>query len=307
MKSGKAALTALHLFLVWALMTAVVPSLGFGLVLTAWGGGVGATVPVVGLGVPLTVGLLVAAGIPARTVVPLCGSVPQRLGWAVMVFVLGTLGVLAGLAAYSGNVDLGSAGTRIALTGLPYTVAAAFFVPSRQVRLGALAVLAAVVVYAGFVGPAQTQQHQSEREVARYRERSELLYLGAAPRGMEVSRAEVGAGSFIVEYRPVRQGEELGYVGLTVRSPVSPPPRCPEHAEEGVTCTETNGEMLTVREFSGGTRAVTLTRRYPTTEVEVASQTLDEVGLRHLLDTLHPLSEQELEKLMREKKISARN
>ncbi|UQA92574.1 hypothetical protein [Streptomyces halobius] len=194
MNSGRRALTALHLFLVWALMAAVVPTLGFRLVLSDWGGGAGVTVPVFALGVPLTGGLLATAGLPARTVVPLCGSAPQRLGWAVLVFVLGTLGVLAGLAAYGGDVDLGSANTRIALTGVPYAVAAAFFVPSRWVRLGALVALAAAVAYGGFVGPAQARQRRHEAEVARYREKSELLYLGAAPPGMQVSRAEVGPG-----------------------------------------------------------------------------------------------------------------
>ncbi|MFC5674322.1 hypothetical protein [Streptomyces incanus] len=152
MTSGRGALTALHLFLVWATMTAAVPPLGFGLLVTAWGGGTGAAAPILALGVPLTVGLLATAGIPAQTVVPLCGSVPQRLGWAVLVFVLGTLGVLAGLAAYAGGVDLGSASTRIALTGAPYAVAAAFFVPGRWVRLGAVGALAAGVAYGGFVG-----------------------------------------------------------------------------------------------------------------------------------------------------------
>lgn len=169
MTSGRRALTALHLFMVWATMAAVAPALGFGPVISAWGGGADATVPVLALGVPLMVGLLTTAGIPVRTVVPLCGSVSQRLGWAVLVFVLGTLGILAGLAAYGENVDLGSASTRIVLTGVPYAVAAAFFVPSRWVRLGALAVLAAGVAYGGFVGPALAQQGQDEAEVARYR------------------------------------------------------------------------------------------------------------------------------------------
>ncbi|MFD0381502.1 hypothetical protein ACFQ2B_00855 [Streptomyces stramineus] len=189
MDNSRGALTALHLFLVWVTMAAVMPTLGFGLVVTAWGGGAGATVPVFVLGVPLLVGLLVMAGIPARTVVPLCGSLSRRLGWAVLVLLLGTLGVLAGLAAYGSDVDLGSAGVRIALTGAPYAVAAALFVPDRRVRLGALAVLAAGVAYGGFVSPAQAQQRRHEAEVARYREHPELLYLGAAPAGMEVSRA----------------------------------------------------------------------------------------------------------------------
>ncbi|MFV5997973.1 hypothetical protein ACNPQM_37765 [Streptomyces sp. NPDC056231] len=304
MASGRGALTALHLFLVWATMAAVVPALGFGLVVTAWGGGAGATVPIFALGVPLMVGVLATAGVPVRTVVPLCGSVPQRLGWAVLVFVLGTLGILAGLAAYGENVVLGSASTRILLTGVPYAVAAAFFVPSRWVRLGTLAVLAAGVAYGGFIGPAQAHQRQDEAEVARYREHPELLYLGAAPPGMQVSHAEVGRASFGVDYRSVREGYELGYVGLTVRPPLTPAPRCAELAEKGVACTvDAHGEMLMVRDFPGGGRAVTLIRRHRNAEVEVTSQTLDEAGLRHLLNTLHPLSDTELEKLMREKKI----
>ncbi|MEU5302855.1 hypothetical protein ACH4YO_32620 [Streptomyces noursei] len=307
MKSGRGALTALHLLLVWAAMAAVLPALGFGLVLRAWGGGAVATVPLFALGVPLVVGLLATAGIPMRTVVPLCSSVPRRLGWAALVFVLGTLGVLAGLAAYAGGVDLGSAHTRIALAGVPYAVAAAFFVPSRWVRLGALAVLAAAVTYGGFVGPAQARQRQHQAEVARYREHPELLYLGAAPPGMQVSRAEAGPASFNVDYRPVREGYESGYVGLTMRSAFTPPPRCPEPAEKDATCTvDTHGEMLTVHAFPDGTRAVTLIRRHGNVEAEVTSQTLDETGLRRVLNTLHPLSDTELEALMREKKIDRR-
>jgi hypothetical protein len=306
MTSGRRVLTALHLFLVWAAMAAAVPPLGFGLLVAGWGGGAGAAALLFVLGVPLTVGLLATAGIPARTVVPLCGSARQRLRWAVLVFVLGTLGVLAGLAAYGEDVGLGSAGTRIALTGAPYAVAAAFFVPGRWVRLGAVAALAAGVVYGGFVGPAQSQQLQHEAEVARYREHPELLYLGAAPPGMRVSHAWVGPASFSVDYRGVRE-DEFAYVALTVRSLLMPTARCSELVEEGVTCTvDVHGVMRRVRDLPGGGRDVTLTRRDRNAEAEVTSQTLDEPGLRHLLDTLHPLSDTELEKLMREKKIDHR-
>ncbi|MFF1906454.1 hypothetical protein [Kitasatospora sp. NPDC058218] len=102
-----------------------------------------------------------------------------------------------------------------------------------------------------------------------------------------MSRAEAGPGFFTVDYRPVRPGEEP--------------------AEEGVACAvDAHGEILTVREFSGGSRAVTLVRRYPNRDVEVSSQTLDEPGLRHFLDTLHPLSDAESETLMRERKIDHR-
>lgn len=72
-----------------------------------------------------------------------------------------------------------------------------------------------------------------------------------------------------------------------------------------MTCTvDAHGEMRTVERITGGVRAVTLARRHGGTEVEISSQSLDEAGLRHVLDTLHPLSDTELEKLMREKAIT---
>lgn len=303
MTSERRALTALHLLLVWVTMAAAVPVLGFGLVMSAWGGGSGATAPVYALGVPLLVGLLVVVGSAAGSVTPLCGSLPQRIGWAAVVFVLGTLGVLAGLHAYGEDVDLGGAGTRIALTGAPYAVAAAFFVPSRWVRLGAVAALAAAVAYGGFIGPAQAQQRRHEADVARYREHPELLHLGAAPTGLQVSHVEVGPAYVVVEYRPVRQ-DEFAYVSLTMRFPVTPAPRCPEVMEKDATCAvDAHGEIRMVRDIPGGDRSVTLTRRHGKAEAQVTSQTLDEPGLRRLLNTLHPLSDTELERLMREKKI----
>ncbi|MFE7767233.1 hypothetical protein [Streptomyces sp. NPDC057438] len=304
MTSGRGALTAFHLLLVWATMTAAVPTLGFGLLMTGWGGGMGAAALFFVLGVPLTVVLLATAGLPAGPVVPLCAATSRRYGWASLVFVLGTLGVLAGLAAYGSDVDLGSAGTRIALTGVPYTVAAAFFVPSRWVRLGATAVLGAGVVYGGFVGPEQAQQRRYTAEIARYRERPELLYLGDTPPGMRVSHAEVGPGQFQVDYGPA-QPDESGYVGLTVRSPLTPKARCALLVQKDVTCTvDERGEMRIASDLPGGRSDIRLIRRHHGAEVEVSSQTLDEPGLRHLLDTLHPLSDDELEQMMRDETIA---
>ncbi|MFE9681396.1 hypothetical protein [Streptomyces sp. NPDC006285] len=297
----------LHLFLVWALMTLVMPVFGFGLFAAGWGGGNGAAALLALLGVPLLVGLLATVGMTARTVVPMCRTVRGLLGWAVLVFVLGTLGVMAGLAAYGQGVDLGGASTRIVLTGVPYAVAAAFFVPGPWVRWGAVALLAAAVVYGCLLGPAQKRQQQDAAEVARYREKPELLYLGAAPPGMEVSRAEVGPAYFSVDYRPSREGYEMGWVGLAVRPAIEPVTQCSEPQEKGVTCTvDAHGEMRTIRDLPGNVLGITLTRRYRSTQVEVTSQTLDEPGLRRVLDSLHPLTEAELKKLMKEKKISHR-
>ncbi|MFI7018018.1 hypothetical protein [Streptomyces sp. NPDC050164] len=51
MTSGRGALTVLHLLLVWATMAAAVPPLGFELLVSGWGGGVGAAVAALALGV----------------------------------------------------------------------------------------------------------------------------------------------------------------------------------------------------------------------------------------------------------------
>ncbi|MFD8396289.1 hypothetical protein ACFV2N_45690 [Streptomyces sp. NPDC059680] len=117
---------------------------------------------------------------------------------------------------------------------MPYAMAAAFFVPHPWVRLGAVAALAAGVTYGGFVGPARSQQRQHEAEVAQYREHPELLYLGVAPYGMELSRAEAGPAYLTVEHRPVRP-DELAYADLTLRPPLTPPPRCPDAPAKGET------------------------------------------------------------------------
>ncbi|MFG3103608.1 hypothetical protein ACGFZL_24235 [Streptomyces sp. NPDC048182] len=109
------------------------------LVVSAWtGGGAGVQLPVLAVGVPLAVGMLMLAGTVARAVVPWCGTTARRLGWAVLVFTLGTIGVALGPAVYSRGVGLGSAEVRIALTGAAYAVAAALFVPSRWVRSAGL-------------------------------------------------------------------------------------------------------------------------------------------------------------------------
>ncbi|MFI9424183.1 hypothetical protein ACIG54_11565 [Streptomyces achromogenes] len=302
MTSDRGAQTALHLLLVWALMTGAMPVLGFALMVTAWSDGNGALVPVLALGVPLAVVLLSVAGAPVRTVVPPCASAPRRLGWATLVFVLGTLGVLAGLAVYDDGVYLGSASTRVALTGAPYAVAAAFFVPDRWVRLGATAALAAAVAYGGFIGPEQARQRRHTAEVARYREHQELLYTIDTPPGMRVARAQAGPASFTVEYHSTRFD---GYVALDVRKPLTPRPSCPTPPEKDVTCAvDRRGDMRVVQAFPGGGHHITLTRRHGAVEAEVTSKTLDEPALRHLLDTLHPLSDAELESLMEEKVIA---
>ncbi|MEU6621929.1 hypothetical protein ABZ926_14290 [Streptomyces litmocidini] len=304
MTGSRGALTALHLLLVWAMTAALMPTFGFAVLASGWGGGLSVAIPVLAVGVPLMWGLLAMTALPVRTIVPMCGSLRQRLGWAALVFVLGTIGVLAGLGAYLQGIDLGSAGTRFALAGVPYALAAALFVPDWRVRLGTLAVLICGVGYGVFVGPALAEQRQEEAEIALYRQNPELLYLGDSPRGMEISRVRVGPNLFSVDYTPVQAGYNLGHVGFWVNHSITPALQCPAPVQKEVTCTvNTHGEMRTVTSFPGGS-SITLVRRHGDVEITVTSESLEETGLRRLLTTLHPLSDAELDELMRGKKIA---
>ncbi|MER7177457.1 hypothetical protein [Streptomyces mesophilus] len=284
-------------------MAAAVPALGLGVALSAWGGGAGEALLALAVGVPLTVVLLAVMGTPVRSVVPLCASASGRIAWAVLVFLLGTAGAITGVAAYGSDVDLGGAGMRFALTGLPYAVAAAFFVPSRWVRSGAVAAMAAGVVYGGFLGPSQAEQRRLTAEIASYRERSELLYLGATPAGMQVARAELGPGYFTVDYRPARP-HQLGHAGLTISRPPTPTPVCPEILGERETCAvDADGVLRAVGSLPGGSRNITLVRHERGVEFRVESQFLGERALRQLLDSPHALTDEELAGLIQEKPI----
>ncbi|MFR9798393.1 hypothetical protein ACL02U_21220 [Streptomyces sp. MS06] len=181
------------------------------LLIEAWADGAGAGLLVLALSVPLLVALLMAtgySGATGRSAVRL-GSARRRLGWAALVCVLGTLGVLAGLAAYRGGLGFGFGGivARSAMIGVPYAVVAAFFVPDRWVRLGAVAVLAAGVAYGGLLGPTQVGERADAAEAARYRARTELLYARDTPPGMWAARADARPGSFGVGYHSVRHKE----------------------------------------------------------------------------------------------------
>jgi hypothetical protein len=154
------ALVAVHLLLVWLIGATTAPALGFATLGAAWGGGTGGGLATLLVGGAVTVTVLAATGLVVRGVVPLCATTRGLIGWAVTVFVGGTLGAIAGLAAWTTDeFDMGGADMRIALTGAPYALTAAFFIPGRAVRLASAAALAGTVPFAAY-----TLQQASERD-----------------------------------------------------------------------------------------------------------------------------------------------
>ena len=124
---------------------------------------------------------------------------------------------------------------------------------------------------------------------------------------MRVSQAVVGHGQFSVDYRPI-EPDQSGYVSLTVRSPNTPnTPKatCALLVQKDVTCTvDEHGEIRVASSLPHDGHHIRLIREHRGAEVEASSQSLAEPGLRHLLNTLHPLSDEELENMMREKTIT---
>lgn len=133
MKSSKATLVALHLFLIWVLMAFAAPILGLALLGIAWDGGAAAFMVLLVM-LAVVLGLLNLIGLLVDGVVPLSGSAPRRLSWSVLVLVLGSLGLYAG-ATLLGRVGPSGGFVSIARAGLPYALAAALLVPNRWPRL----------------------------------------------------------------------------------------------------------------------------------------------------------------------------
>ncbi|MCX4824126.1 hypothetical protein OG883_30520 [Streptomyces sp. NBC_01142] len=145
------ALTAGHLLLVWFFGSAVAPALGFAIVGAGWGGGMPAALITLLVGGPVAVAALAALGRLARGMVPLCATTGGLIGWAVTVFAGGTLGAIAGAAAWTTEeFGRGSAEVLIPLSGIPYALTAAFFVPGRAVRLTSAAALAGTLAFAAY-------------------------------------------------------------------------------------------------------------------------------------------------------------
>jgi len=195
---------ALYLGLVWAAGALVVPRayrIGFGR-------GLGIDVdrlPAIAIGAAAMVGVLAVGVAPVGHVVRPCRTPGGRLGWAVTVFVGGTVGLAAGIGAWrSGALHVGGPAQRAALCGVPYALVAALFIAGVTVRLISGVAMLGVVAY----GTAVTHKSQQEKEMRGLMASTSLarqeLLLPDPPAGYRVDEGngDLAADGFRVHYVP---------------------------------------------------------------------------------------------------------
>ncbi|MEU1803152.1 hypothetical protein [Streptomyces sp. NPDC019937] len=195
---------ALYLGLVWAAGALVVPRtyrIGFG-------HGLGLDVdrlPAVAIGAAAMVSVLAVGVAPVGHVVRPCRTAGGRLGWAMTVFLGGTVGLAAGIGAWrSGALHVGGPAQRAALCGVPYALVAALFIAGVTVRLISGVAVLGVVAY----GTAVTHKSQQEREMRGLMSGTSLarqeLLLPDAPAGYRVDEGNgnLTVDGFRVHYLP---------------------------------------------------------------------------------------------------------
>lgn len=208
---------ALYLGLVWAAGALVVPRayrIGFGR-----GLGLGLDVdrlPAVGIGAAAMVSVLAVGVAPVGHVVRPCRTPGGRLGWAVTVFLGGTVGLAAGIGAWhSGALHVGGPAQRAALCGVPYALVAALFIAGVTVRLISGMAVLGVVAY----GTAVTHKSQQEKEMRGLMSGTSLarqeLLVPDPPAGYRVDEGngDLTADGFRVHYLPyVRSTADVAFM-----------------------------------------------------------------------------------------------
>ncbi|MEV6397064.1 hypothetical protein AB0M39_20130 [Streptomyces sp. NPDC051907] len=297
-----AARTAGHLLLVWIVGAALAPALGFATVGAVWVGGPGATLAVLLVGGLLSIAALAATGLVVRDVVPLCATARGLMGWAATVLVGGTLGALGGFAAWTTDeFDLGGADMRIALSGLPYAVVAAFFVPSRSVRLTSAVALAGTLAFTTYTLQEAGERDRLDSLLNRSGLAREERLLIEPPGGLEAEEGSgtLGPNEFRMHF--TQGGEPGASPGFDYRVSRRADGDCPKDLPGRIGCRDAGGgvTVVTQRHDDGEVWEYVHLRR---DGLLLTARTTEGMGvpqLRQALEKARPATDEELLDIVR--------
>ncbi|MFI0818215.1 hypothetical protein ACH4TX_16230 [Streptomyces sp. NPDC021098] len=287
---------ALYLGLVWAAGALVVPRA----YRISFGQGLGLDVdrlPAIGIGAAAMVSVLAVGVAPVGHVVRPCRTASGRLGWAVTVFLGGTVGLSAGIGAWhSGALDVGGPAQRAALCGVPYALVAALFIAGVTVRLISGVAVLGVMAY----GTAVTHKSQQEKEMRGLMSGTSLarqeLLLPDPPAGYRVDEGNgtLTADGFRVHYLPYIPSA-AGAARPDVAFMVTRLPHGIGQDGDGVT--------EATRDLGGGVVEIVLSAHRDGMRLTVtaygASGPADRDELRRMLHTAHPASDAEVLRALR--------
>ncbi|MEV4232245.1 hypothetical protein AB0J81_35295 [Streptomyces bobili] len=246
------------------------------------------------------VAVLAWLGSAVRTLVPLLRRARGRWAWAAGVYTLGTLGAF-GAAVVRFEIDHLENGLLLyPAGGTCYALAAALFLPSFRVRMGALGAATALTVGGMYAAWAAGQPPTLDEWITANGVDRTLLRVGDPPPGYALNVMGASEDGFGADY----EGPDSARVHLHV-APAGHDTRrvdargCPVPFGDPIRCTDDGGGRQLVT-FAGGYEHQELRLRRGTLvyTVTVEGSRTDLSAARHVLSTLRPATDTELAGLL---------
>ncbi|MBV7697732.1 hypothetical protein [Streptomyces sp. TRM70350] len=255
-------------------------------------------VAVVGVAAP-AVAALAWLGTAARTIVPLTRRRRGVWAWAVSVHALGTTGAF-GVAVVNFQVNRLENGLLLyPAGGTCYALAAALFLPDTGVRLGALGAAAALAVGGSYAAWDATRPPTLDAWLTANDVDRALLRVGDPPPGYALRVLGASEDGFGADYeRPHSDGLHLAVARVGHDTRRADARGCPVPFGEPIRCTDDGGGRQLVT-YEGGYQHQELRLRRDRLTYTVTLQGTDNdlTAARHILSTLRPATDRELDGL----------
>ncbi|GEC05909.1 hypothetical protein SSP24_35640 [Streptomyces spinoverrucosus] len=299
-QTKKAGPAIAHLAAVW-LFGCVLTGVQFQAVLIAlFAGGTAPLAVVVGGGVAaLAVPALAGLGTAARTIVPLTRRRRGLWAWAVCVHALGTIGAF-GVVVVNFQVNRLENGLLLyPAGGICYALAAALLLPDTRVKLGALGAAAALAVGGSYAAWDATRPPTLDEWLTANDVDRALLRIGDPPPGYTLRVLGASEDGFGADYkRPHSDGLHLAVARTGYDTRRADARGCPVPFGEPIHCTDDGGGRQLVT-YEGGYehQELRLRRDGLTYTVTLQGTDNDLTAARHILSTLRPATDGELDRL----------
>ncbi|MFM9493952.1 hypothetical protein ACKI1Q_10035 [Streptomyces galilaeus] len=242
------------------------------------------------------VAVLAWFGSAVRTLVPLLRRPRGRWAWAAGVYTLGTVGAF-GAAVVRYEIDHLENGLVLYLAGgTCYALAAALFLPSLRIRMGALGAATALTVGGMYAAWAAGQPPTLDEWITANGVERSLLRVGDPPPGYALNVMGASEDGFGADY----EGPDSARVHLHVAPAGHDAGRVDARG-----CPVPFGDLILCTDDGGGRQLVTFAGSYAHQElrlrrgalvytVTVEGSRTDLAAARHILSTLRPATDTEL-------------
>lgn len=289
-----------HLAAVWLVGCIVTGLQWYAAVIALFIGRATLRVAVVVAVVILAVAVFAGLGTTVRTMVPVMRRRRGLWAWAAGVHVLGTCGVFgAAVVNYAIDRMVGDLWLYV-VGGACYALAAALFLPGIRIRIGALAAASALAATGSYAAWAASRPPTVEEWITANRVDRALLRVGGPPPGYTLRVLGASEDGFGAEYERAPSARlHLGVARTGHDTRRADAHGCPVPVGQPIRCEDDGGGRQSVR-YEGDHEHQELRLRRDGLVYTVAMEGIhtDLSAARHILSTLRPATDAELDSLL---------